>query len=298
MKSGQIRIGIGGWTFEPWRGVFYPKGSRAFERAGLCERAADLDRGQRHVLSLADAGDVPQVGERGAEGLRVLAQGSALRTNRRVLAEAGEFHQALSGFRRDRARRASRPPALAVRAVQKIRSGRLRQIPRSAAGKIRRPYRCATSSRCGIRASWCRSSSRCCGSSRWRRSTPTTPPIRTSPTSPPISSMRGCSGARTRSRPPIRRKQLDRMGGPPADLGGGQGAEGPRPRRWQAQDKSRAARRVRLRDPRGQDPRARRGDGADREAEGVARGQAKGKTTRRRRRRRRKQPSSSPSATN
>ena len=21
----RIRIGIGGWTFEPWRGVFYPK---------------------------------------------------------------------------------------------------------------------------------------------------------------------------------------------------------------------------------------------------------------------------------
>ncbi|MDN7180497.1 DUF72 domain-containing protein [Caballeronia sp. SEWSISQ10-4 2] len=25
-KAGQIRIGIGGWTFEPWRGSFYPKG--------------------------------------------------------------------------------------------------------------------------------------------------------------------------------------------------------------------------------------------------------------------------------
>ena len=24
--SGQIRTGIGGWTFEPWRGVFYPPG--------------------------------------------------------------------------------------------------------------------------------------------------------------------------------------------------------------------------------------------------------------------------------
>lgn len=24
--TAQIRIGIGGWTFEPWRGVFYPKG--------------------------------------------------------------------------------------------------------------------------------------------------------------------------------------------------------------------------------------------------------------------------------
>jgi uncharacterized protein YecE (DUF72 family) len=24
--SGKIHVGIGGWTFEPWRGVFYPKG--------------------------------------------------------------------------------------------------------------------------------------------------------------------------------------------------------------------------------------------------------------------------------
>src|SRR6185312_3417858 len=24
--QGAIRIGIGGWTFEPWRGAFYPKG--------------------------------------------------------------------------------------------------------------------------------------------------------------------------------------------------------------------------------------------------------------------------------
>ena len=24
-KSGNIYIGIGGWTFEPWRGVFYPE---------------------------------------------------------------------------------------------------------------------------------------------------------------------------------------------------------------------------------------------------------------------------------
>ena len=25
---GKIRVGIGGWSFEPWRGVFYPKGLR------------------------------------------------------------------------------------------------------------------------------------------------------------------------------------------------------------------------------------------------------------------------------
>jgi uncharacterized protein YecE (DUF72 family) len=28
MASGKIRAGIGGWTFEPWRGVFYPAGLR------------------------------------------------------------------------------------------------------------------------------------------------------------------------------------------------------------------------------------------------------------------------------
>src|SRR5215510_10103800 len=25
-KNGQIYVGIGGWTFEPWRGEFYPTG--------------------------------------------------------------------------------------------------------------------------------------------------------------------------------------------------------------------------------------------------------------------------------
>ena len=33
-KSGggsMIRVGIGGWTFEPWRGTFYPKGLKQAE---------------------------------------------------------------------------------------------------------------------------------------------------------------------------------------------------------------------------------------------------------------------------
>ena len=24
--SGHIRVGVGGWTYEPWRGTFYPEG--------------------------------------------------------------------------------------------------------------------------------------------------------------------------------------------------------------------------------------------------------------------------------
>lgn len=26
--TGRIRVGIGGWVFEPWRGTFYPEGLR------------------------------------------------------------------------------------------------------------------------------------------------------------------------------------------------------------------------------------------------------------------------------
>jgi len=33
-----IRVGIGGWTFEPWRGTFYPKGLKHAEELGYASR--------------------------------------------------------------------------------------------------------------------------------------------------------------------------------------------------------------------------------------------------------------------
>ena len=40
--SGKIYVGIGGWTFEPWRGVFYPKGLTPEARARIRESPAHL----------------------------------------------------------------------------------------------------------------------------------------------------------------------------------------------------------------------------------------------------------------
>jgi uncharacterized protein YecE (DUF72 family) len=40
---GEIRIGIGGWVFPPWRGTFYPKGLR---------QAEELAYASRHVTSI------------------------------------------------------------------------------------------------------------------------------------------------------------------------------------------------------------------------------------------------------
>ena len=38
-----IRVGVGGWTFEPWRGAFYPKG---------LAHARELDYASRHLTSI------------------------------------------------------------------------------------------------------------------------------------------------------------------------------------------------------------------------------------------------------
>ena len=41
--AGRIRVGIGGWTYEPWRGTFYP--------AGL-QHKRELEHASRAVTAL------------------------------------------------------------------------------------------------------------------------------------------------------------------------------------------------------------------------------------------------------
>jgi hypothetical protein len=61
--GGRTYIGIGGWTFAPWRGVFYPDDLPQAKELEYASRKLDLDRDQRDVLPHPDARDVPQVGE-------------------------------------------------------------------------------------------------------------------------------------------------------------------------------------------------------------------------------------------
>ena len=42
-RSGCIRVGIGGWTYPPWRGVFYPKGLK---------QADELAYAAKHLTSI------------------------------------------------------------------------------------------------------------------------------------------------------------------------------------------------------------------------------------------------------
>jgi uncharacterized protein YecE (DUF72 family) len=90
VKSGPIYIGIGGWTFEPWRGVFYPKGlPHAKELAYAAERLTSIEingtfyRTQTPATFRKWASEVPT-------RFKFSLKGPRFATNRRVLKEAGD----------------------------------------------------------------------------------------------------------------------------------------------------------------------------------------------------------------
>ena len=88
--TGTIRVGIGGWTFEPWRGTFYP--------ADLPQKR-ELEYASRKVTAIEINGTYysSQKPESFAkwraespEGFVFALKGTRFTTNRRILAEAGE----------------------------------------------------------------------------------------------------------------------------------------------------------------------------------------------------------------
>ena len=90
VKSGQIRVGIGGWTFAPWRGTFYPKGlphakelTYASERLTSIEVNGTFYRTQTPATFRKWASEVP-------DGFVFALKGPRFATNRRVLSEAGD----------------------------------------------------------------------------------------------------------------------------------------------------------------------------------------------------------------
>ena len=85
-----IRVGIGGWTFAPWRGVFYPPG---------LPQARELEYAGQHLTSIEINGTF--YGSQKPESFRRWAaetpddfvfsvKGPRFTTHRKVLAEAGE----------------------------------------------------------------------------------------------------------------------------------------------------------------------------------------------------------------
>ncbi len=90
MASAKIYAGIGGWTYAPWRGVFYPKGlPQAQELAYAAQHLTSIEvngtfyRTQTPATFRKWAAEVP-------DGFVFSLKGPRYAVNRRVLAEAGD----------------------------------------------------------------------------------------------------------------------------------------------------------------------------------------------------------------
>src|ERR1700761_4361246 len=88
--NGKIYVGIGGWTFEPWRGVFYPDGlphakelSYAAERLTSIEVNGTFYRSQTPATFRKWASEVPQ-------NFVFALKGPRFAVNRRILKEASD----------------------------------------------------------------------------------------------------------------------------------------------------------------------------------------------------------------
>ena len=84
-----IRVGVGGWTFEPWRGTFYP--------AGLAQKR-ELEYASRQLTSIEINGtyygtqkpeSFARWREETPDGFVFSLKGPRFTVNRRVLADAG-----------------------------------------------------------------------------------------------------------------------------------------------------------------------------------------------------------------
>ena len=77
-RAGTVHIGISGWTYAPWRGVFYPKGlpqKRELEYATSSSAAMEIN-GTFYGMQRPDA--FADWAARDARWLRLCGKGAAL----------------------------------------------------------------------------------------------------------------------------------------------------------------------------------------------------------------------------
>jgi len=88
--QGTIRVGVGGWTFEPWRNNFYPAGWPIARELEYASRKLTVIEVNGTYYSLQSAATFAKWREQTPEGFVFSLKATRYATNRRVLAEAGD----------------------------------------------------------------------------------------------------------------------------------------------------------------------------------------------------------------
>jgi uncharacterized protein YecE (DUF72 family) len=87
---GQVRIGVGGWTFEPWRGVFYPDDLKQKDELAYASRHLTAIEINGTYYSSFKPDSWRKWRDETPDGFVFAIKGSRFTTNRRELATAGE----------------------------------------------------------------------------------------------------------------------------------------------------------------------------------------------------------------
>ncbi|MEO5845936.1 MAG: DUF72 domain-containing protein [Caldimonas sp.] len=88
--NGRIRVGVGGWVYEPWRDTFYPQGlAHARELEYLSRRVTAIEINATYYRTQS-AASFAKWRDAVPEDFAFAIKASRYATNRRVLAEAGE----------------------------------------------------------------------------------------------------------------------------------------------------------------------------------------------------------------
>jgi uncharacterized protein YecE (DUF72 family) len=89
-SSGEIRVGIGGWTFEPWRGgMFYPNGHTQARELQYASRAVTTIEINGTFYSTQKPSSFRKWADEPPSDFVFSVKAHRLATNRRVLAETG-----------------------------------------------------------------------------------------------------------------------------------------------------------------------------------------------------------------